>query len=77
MSLMIASKKIIDHINLGRLFENQKNETELWVSYDDAHTNKIVDERIAEALTNFISKGTKIMIKNSYTDINITLLLHP
>lgn len=51
-------KNNIDYINLGKLFENQKKEMELWVSYDDAHPNKIADKRIAEALIDFISKGT-------------------
>lgn len=52
-------KNNIDYINLGKLFENQNNEMELWVSYDDAHPNKIADKIIAEALIDFISKGTK------------------
>ena len=47
----------IDYVNLGKLFENQDNEIGLWVSYDDAHPNKVADKGIAEALTDFISKG--------------------
>lgn len=49
-------KNNIDYINLGKLFENEKNEMELWVSYDDAHPNMVADKKIAEALTDFISK---------------------
>ena len=47
----------IDYINLGKLFENQDNEIALWVSYDDAHPNNVADKKIADALTEYISKA--------------------
>lgn len=50
------AKNNIDYINLGKLFEDQDNEIGLWVSYDDAHPNNVADKKIADALTEYISK---------------------
>ena len=49
-------KNDISYMNLGKLFENEDNQLDLWVSYDDAHPNNVADRIIAEALIDFISK---------------------
>jgi len=46
----------IGSLNLAKLFENNENEMELWVSYDDAHPNRVAHRRIAESSTDFISE---------------------
>lgn len=50
------AKNDIDYISLGKLFENQDNEIELWVNYDDAHPNDVANRKIADTLTDFVSK---------------------
>lgn len=45
----------INYLSLVELFNNEKNATTLWVSYDDAHPNKIAHKKIAESLADFIS----------------------
>lgn len=46
----------IDSLNLAKLFENNENEMELWVSYDDAHPNGAAHRKIAESSRDFISE---------------------
>ena len=49
----------IEYVNLARLFKEQNNEMDLWVSYDDAHPNAIAHKKIAESITEFISERKK------------------
>ena len=55
ISLFLESNDI-DYVNLGKLFRDQDNPIDLWVSYDDAHPNKIADKKIADDLVEFISR---------------------
>ncbi len=45
----------IDHLDLTPSFEGYENPMELWVSYDDAHPNKLAHQMIAEYSLDFIS----------------------
>ncbi len=54
ISLFLENNNI-DYINLADLFKDQGNEMELWVSYDDAHPNKLAHRKIAESTKEFIS----------------------
>ena len=50
----------IEYMNLAKLFSDHGDQMELWVSYDDAHPNKLAHGKIAETLVEFISeKETK------------------
>ena len=46
----------IDYMSLAKLFQGHGNQMELWVSYDDAHPNKLAHGKIAVSLVEFISK---------------------
>ena len=50
------SENNIEYVNLARLFSEQDNEMDLWVSYDDAHPNALAHKKIAESITEFVSK---------------------
>ncbi len=45
----------ISYLDLTPLFKNYKNSIELWVSFDDAHPNKLAHRLIAEYTKDFIS----------------------
>jgi len=50
----------IEYMSLAKLFSDHGDQMELWVSYDDAHPNKLAHGKIAETLVEFISeKETK------------------
>lgn len=50
----------IEYMSLAKLFSDHGDQMELWVSYDDAHPNKLAHYKIAETLVEFISeKETK------------------
>ncbi|MEQ9619024.1 MAG: GDSL-type esterase/lipase family protein [Deltaproteobacteria bacterium] len=46
----------IEYMSLAKLFSDYGDQMELWVSYDDAHPNKLAHGIIAESLVEFISK---------------------
>jgi lysophospholipase L1-like esterase len=58
VSLFLVENEI-NYINLADLFKDQENAIELWVSYDDAHPNKLAHKKIGESLIDFISAGEK------------------
>ena len=46
----------IEYMSLAKLFSDHEDQIELWVSYDDAHPNKLAHGAIADSLVEFISK---------------------
>jgi len=55
ISLFLAESGI-EYMSLAKLFSDHGDQIELWVSYDDAHPNKLAHGTIAESLVEFISK---------------------
>lgn len=51
----------IDYLSLAAFFADYDDPMQLWVSYDDAHPNKLAHQAIAEGTLNFIlNKGEEI-----------------